>query len=80
MRCHKGIALALYEQIIKQQRRALANRIKSVDDDKLKLAIVRDIWLTGFDALSMHPLYIDISLKGHNLTQAIARVNRVDMG
>ena len=47
------------------------------DDDKLKLVIVRDMWLTGFDAPSMHTLYIDKPMKGHNLMQAIARVNRV---
>jgi type I restriction enzyme R subunit len=47
------------------------------DDDELKLVIVRDMWLTGFDAPSMHTLYIDKPMKGHNLMQAIARVNRV---
>jgi type I restriction enzyme R subunit len=45
--------------------------------DELKLVIVRDMWLTGFDAPSMHTLYIDKPMKGHNLMQAIARVNRV---
>ena len=45
--------------------------------DPLKLVIVRDMWLTGFDAPSMHTLYIDKPMKGHNLMQAIARVNRV---
>lgn len=60
----------------KQQRRDLANRMKDVDD-ALKLVIVRDMWLTGFDAPSMHTLYIDKPMKGHNLMQAIARVNRV---
>jgi len=60
----------------KAQRRALANRMKDVDDE-LKLVIVRDMWLTGFDAPSMHTLYIDKPMKGHNLMQAIARVNRV---
>jgi len=43
----------------------------------LQLAIVRDMWLTGFDAPSLHTLYIDKPMKGHNLMQAIARVNRV---
>ena len=47
------------------------------NDDELKLVIVRDMWLTGFDAPSMHTLYIDKPMKGHNLMQAIARVNRV---
>jgi type I restriction enzyme R subunit len=60
----------------KQQRRDLANRMKDVGDE-LKLVIVRDMWLTGFDAPSMHTLYIDKPMKGHNLMQAIARVNRV---
>jgi type I restriction enzyme R subunit len=46
-------------------------------NDELKLVIVRDMWLTGFDAPSMHTLYIDKPMKGHNLMQAIARVNRV---
>jgi type I restriction enzyme R subunit len=60
----------------KQQRRALAERMKD-PDDALKLVIVRDMWLTGFDAPSMHTLYIDKPMQGHNLMQAIARVNRV---
>lgn len=60
----------------KEQRRMLADRMK-YPDDELKLVIVRDMWLTGFDAPSMHTLYIDKPMKGHNLMQAIARVNRV---
>lgn len=60
----------------KQQRRILADRMKDPNDE-LKLVIVRDMWLTGFDAPSMHTLYIDKPMKGHNLMQAIARVNRV---
>lgn len=60
----------------KRERQILANRMKD-NDDKLKLVIVRDMWLTGFDAPSMHTLYIDKPMKGHNLMQAIARVNRV---
>jgi type I restriction enzyme R subunit len=60
----------------KEQRKQLAERMKD-DDDELKLVIVRDMWLTGFDAPSMHTLYIDKPMKGHNLMQAIARVNRV---
>lgn len=60
----------------KDQRRTLADRMKD-DSDPLKLVIVRDMWLTGFDAPSMHTLYIDKPMKGHNLMQAIARVNRV---
>ena len=60
----------------KDQRRALAERMKDPDDE-LKIVIVRDMWLTGFDVPSLHTLYIDKPMKGHNLMQAIARVNRV---
>jgi len=60
----------------KEQRRILADRMKDPDDE-LKLVIVRDMWLTGFDVPSLHTLYIDKPMKGHNLMQAIARVNRV---
>jgi len=60
----------------KTQRRTLADRMKDPGDE-LQLVIVRDMWLTGFDAPSMHTLYIDKPMKGHNLMQAIARVNRV---
>jgi type I restriction enzyme R subunit len=60
----------------KDQRRTLAERMKNPDDE-LQLVIVRDMWLTGFDAPSLHTLYIDKPMKGHNLMQAIARVNRV---
>lgn len=60
----------------KKQRRALADRMRDADDE-LKLVIVRDMWLTGFDAPSLHTLYIDKPMQGHNLMQAIARVNRV---
>lgn len=60
----------------KPRRKALGERLKD-PKDTLKLAIVRDMWLTGFDAPAMHTLYIDKPMKGHNLMQAIARVNRV---
>jgi type I restriction enzyme R subunit len=70
-----GPALAKHHTT-KEQRKLLAERMKD-DDDPLKLVIVRDMWLTGFDAPSMHTLYIDKPMKGHNLMQAIARVNRV---
>ncbi|MCG2589518.1 type I restriction endonuclease subunit R [Rhodohalobacter sulfatireducens] len=60
----------------KDQRRTLADRMKDPEDE-LKLVIVCDMWLTGFDAPSLHTLYIDKPMKGHNLMQAIARVNRV---
>ncbi|EKD26247.1 MAG: hypothetical protein ACD_79C01299G0002 [uncultured bacterium] len=60
----------------KEQRRNLAERMKNPDDE-LKLVIVRDMWLTGFDVPCLNTLYIDKPMKGHNLMQAIARVNRV---
>lgn len=60
----------------KPKRKAMADRLKD-PKDKLKLAIVRDMWLTGFDAPVLHTLYLDKPMKGHNLMQAIARVNRV---
>ncbi|TDT72499.1 type I restriction enzyme R subunit [Hypnocyclicus thermotrophus] len=60
----------------KQQRKDLAIRMKDPNDE-LKLVIVRDMWLTGFDVPSMHTLYVDKKMQGHNLMQAIARVNRV---
>ena len=60
----------------KEQRRALAERMKDPTDE-LKLVIVRDMWLTGFDVPCLHTLYIDKPMQGHNLMQAIARVNRV---
>ncbi len=60
----------------KQQRRDLAERMKD-PADPLRLVIVRDMWLTGFDAPSLHTLYVDKPMRGHNLMQAIARVNRV---
>lgn len=60
----------------KARRDLLAKRAKD-QNDPLKLVIVRDMWLTGFDAPSMHTMYIDKPMKGHGLMQAIARVNRV---
>lgn len=60
----------------KQDRRNLADRLKDPADE-LEIVIVRDMWLTGFDAPSMHTLYVDKPMQGHNLMQAIARVNRV---
>ena len=60
----------------KQQRKNLAERMKD-PADPLRLVIVRDMWLTGFDAPCLHTLYIDKPMRGHNLMQAIARVNRV---
>jgi len=60
----------------KEQRRRLAERVKDPQDE-LQLVIVRDMWLTGFDAPCLHTLYIDKPMQGHNLMQAIARVNRI---
>ncbi|MGI6014695.1 MAG: type I restriction endonuclease subunit R [Oscillospiraceae bacterium] len=60
----------------KSQRKVLAARMKDVNDP-LKIVIVRDMWLTGFDAPCLHTMYVDKPMKGHNLMQAIARVNRV---
>ena len=60
----------------KQQRKDLAIRMKDPHDE-LKIVIVRDMWLTGFDAPSMHTMYVDKKMQGANLMQAIARVNRV---
>ncbi len=60
----------------KSQRHQLAHRMKD-PEDSLHLAIVVDMWLTGFDVPCLHTLYIDKSMEGHNLMQAIARVNRV---
>jgi type I restriction enzyme R subunit len=60
----------------KEERDVLAGRMKD-PGDSLKLVIVRDMWLTGFDAPSLHTMYIDKPMKGHGLMQAIARVNRV---
>ena len=60
----------------KARREELAVRFKN-PDDPLKFVIVRDMWLTGFDAPSLHTMYVDKPMRGHALMQAIARVNRV---
>lgn len=60
----------------KARRDLLARRARQAEDP-LKLVIVRDMWLTGFDAPAMHTMYVDKPMKGHGLMQAIARVNRV---
>ncbi|MCC5825468.1 type I restriction endonuclease subunit R [Alkalimonas sp.] len=60
----------------KQVKKRLEKRFKD-PADPLQLVIVRDMWLTGFDAPCVHTLYVDKPMKGHNLMQAIARVNRV---
>ena len=60
----------------KQRRRDIGDRIKD-PKDPLKLVIVRDMWLTGFDVPCLHTMYLDKPMRGHGLMQAIARVNRV---
>ncbi len=60
----------------KPRREALANRFRD-PQDPFKLVLVRDMWLTGFDAPSLHTMYVDKPMRGHGLMQAIARVNRV---
>jgi type I restriction enzyme R subunit len=60
----------------KPRRKAIGERLKN-PADSLKLVIVRDMWLTGFDAPCLHTLYVDKPMRGHSLMQAIARVNRV---
>jgi type I restriction enzyme R subunit len=60
----------------KPRREALAKRFKD-PDDPMKMVIVRDMWLTGFDCPSLHTMYVDKPMRGHGLMQAIARVNRV---
>jgi type I restriction enzyme R subunit len=59
-----------------QTKKRLEKRFKD-PADSLQLVIVRDMWLTGFDAPSCHTMYVDKPMRGHNLMQAIARVNRV---
>jgi type I restriction enzyme R subunit len=60
----------------KAQKKRLERRFKDLNDP-LKIVIVRDMWLTGFDAPCCHTMYVDKPMHGHNLMQAIARVNRV---
>jgi len=60
----------------KPRREALANRVRD-PSDPLRVVLVRDMWLTGFDAPSLHTMYVDKPMRGHGLMQAIARVNRV---
>jgi type I restriction enzyme R subunit len=60
----------------KPRREALANRFRNPADG-LRVVLVRDMWLTGFDAPSLHTMYLDKPMRGHGLMQAIARVNRV---
>ncbi|MGB2753532.1 MAG: type I restriction endonuclease subunit R [Phycisphaerae bacterium] len=60
----------------KSRREALANRFKD-PNDPLRIVLVRDMWLTGFDVPCLHTMYVDKPMRGHTLMQAIARVNRV---
>jgi type I restriction enzyme R subunit len=60
----------------KPRREAIANRFRDANDP-LRVVLVRDMWLTGFDAPSLHTMYVDKPMRGHGLMQAIARVNRV---
>ena len=60
----------------KPRREGLAKRFRNTTDP-LRIALVRDMWLTGFDAPSLHTMYVDKPMRGHGLMQAIARVNRV---
>ena len=60
----------------KARREALAQRFRD-PADSMKIVLVRDMWLTGFDAPSLHTMYVDKPMRGHGLMQAIARVNRV---
>ena len=60
----------------KPRREALANRFREASDP-FRIVLVRDMWLTGFDAPSLHTMYLDKPMRGHGLMQAIARVNRV---
>src|SRR5207302_4488682 len=60
----------------KARREGLAKRFRD-PDDALRVVLVRDMWLTGFDAPALHTMYLDKPMRGHGLMQAIARVNRV---
>ena len=71
-----ALVIPKYLRTTKTERRTLSDRMKD-ENDTLKLVIVCDMWLTGFDAPCLHTLYIDKPMRGHNLMQAIARVNRV---
>ena len=71
-----ALVIPKYMRTTKSERKILSDRMKD-ENDALKLVIVCDMWLTGFDAPCLNTLYIDKPMKGHNLMQAIARVNRV---
>ena len=67
----------LQPHIYNEETKKLFEKRFKDEHDPLQLVIVRDMWLTGFDAPSCHTMYVDKPMKGHNLMQAIARVNRV---
>ena len=71
-----SLVIPAYHRTNKADRRVLSDRMKD-PQDSLKLVIVRDMWLTGFDVPVLSTMYIDKLMKGHTLMQAIARVNRV---
>jgi type I restriction enzyme R subunit len=71
-----SLVIPAYHRTNKADRRVLSDRMKD-PQDSLKLVIVRDMWLTGFDVPVLNTMYIDKLMKGHTLMQAIARVNRV---
>jgi type I restriction enzyme R subunit len=71
-----SLVIRAYHRTNKEDRRLLSDRMKD-PQNSLKLVIVRDMWLTGFDVPCLHTLYIDKLMKRHTLMQAIARVNRV---
>jgi type I restriction enzyme, R subunit len=73
-----ALVIPQHHRTNKEDRRLLSERMKD-PNDSLKLVIVRDMWLTGFDVPCLHTLYIDKLMKSHTLMQAIARVNRVFM-
>ena len=73
-----SLVIPAFHRTNKESRRLLSERMKD-PQDSLKLVIVRDMWLTGFDVPCLHTLYIDKLMKRHTLMQAIARVNRVFM-
>jgi type I restriction enzyme R subunit len=72
----EGLVIPACHRTNKQDRRLLSERLKD-PQDSLKIVIVRDMWLTGFDVPCLHTMYIDKLMKRHTLMQAIARVNRV---
>ncbi len=72
----EGLVIPARHRTTKEERRLFSDRMKD-PQDSLKLVIVRDMWLTGFDVPCLHTMYIDKLMKGHTLMQAIARVNRV---